>query len=186
MNRSLLFVTMDKHKCLDTVEVFFTKHNFLHLTGLKVDRSNISAKRFFDMCINKKLSINDFNFADDGTTDLKLLVLPFLISKNLKADSIGEFNESGVDLYTEKLVGGVKGCIGVRADKLTGLLVPNTVLNKDIRECTKQPRARIIVTYRKNDSDKAYSEIVYTAKKIEWAKIQFPAMYSYLPKPMQD
>lgn len=183
LNKSLLFITMDKHKCLDTVEVFFTKHNYLHLTGLKVNRSSISANRFFELCIDKKLSIKDFEFAKDGTTDLKLSILPFLINKNLSANSIGYFNESGIDLYTEKLAGSIRGCIGFRTDKRTGLLVPNTVLNKDIRECTKHPQARIIVTYRKNSSDVFYSEIVYVTKKIEWNKIQFPKEYGYLPKP---
>lgn len=183
LDRSFLFMTTDKHKCLIPIEVFFTKRNYLHLTGLKVDKSIIPANRFFELCIDGKLSPDDFEFDKRGTTDLKLAILPYLINKNLSANSIGDFNKNGIDLYTEKLIGNVKGCVGFRTDESTGLFMPNTVLNKDIRECIKHPLLRIIATYRKNSSDDFYSEIVYTAKKIEWDKIQFPEKYSYLPKP---
>ncbi len=63
-----------------------------------------------------------------------------------------------------------------------GRLVPNTLLEEDIRKLTKDA-LRIIVTYSKPMDKEAYSEIVYVAKKIEWEKIQFPDVYKYLPLP---
>lgn len=180
MNRTLLFITMDKHKKTSSVEVMFAKRHFLHLTGCKVDKDMISSERFFDMCIEKKLSTDDFEMAKDGTSDLKLDILPFLMTKNLSANSVGDYNGIGVELYTEKIAGSVKGCIGFQVDRLTQCLVPNTVLNKDIRLCTKVPQDRIIATYRKSCEENKYSEIVYAAKKVEWDKVSFPAEYTYL------
>ena len=42
---------------------------------------------------------------------------------------------------------------------------------------------RIIATYRKSRSEEQYSEIVFTAKKVEWEKIVLPDEYSYLVLP---
>ncbi len=81
--------------------------NFLHLTGLKVKKhkynadgientndsdDTISAKEFYEKCLAHRLSASDFEFARDGTTPLKLDVLPRLISKNLSATMIGDYN----------------------------------------------------------------------------------------------
>lgn len=183
LNKSILFLATNKHKHIIPVEVFFTKRNFQHLTGLKTDRATIPATRFFDLCIDERLSVDDYWIPDDGTTDLKLDILPMLISKNLSANSIGDFNGTGIDLYTEKLAGSIKGCMGFRIDADTGLLMPNTVLNKDIRECTKSPQYRIIATYRKRIKDERYFEIVYAAKGIIWDEIHLSDEYAYLPIP---
>lgn len=180
LDKSLLFVTSDKHKNISVIEVFFEKRNYLHLTGLEVDKTVISAERFLELCMAKKLSPEDFELRLDGTTNLKLEILPFLMTKNLSANSVGNYNDSGLDLYTEKIAGSIKGCMGFRIDAVTKRLVPNTVLNKDIRLCTKAPQDRIIATFRKCRDENAYSDIVYTAKKVEWDRVKFPEEYAYL------
>ena len=183
LDRSILFVFVDKHNRTSTLEVHFMKRNFLHLTGFEVDTATISATRFFDLCIDKRLSVHDFELSKDCTTDLKLLVLPNLMTKNLSANSVGDFNGTGIKLYTEKIAGGVKGCMGFRLDDDTGLMLPNTVLNMDIRDCTKSPQSRIIATYRKCSTDSVYTEIVYSAKGVNFDTILFPENYKDLPKP---
>lgn len=183
LDRSLLFVVVDKHNRTSTLEVHFTKRNFLHLTGFEVDITTISAPRFFDLCIDKRLSVHDFELSKDGTTDLKLLVLPNLMTKNLSANSVGDFNGTGIKLYTEKIAGGTTGCIGFMLDDDTGLMLPNTVLKMDIRDCTKSPQSRIIATYRKSSIDSVYTEIVHSAKGINFDAILFPENYRDLPKP---
>ena len=60
--------------------------------------------------------------------------------------------------------------------------MPNTVLEGDIRDRVQQAD-RIILTYRKMRKDAAYSEIVYSAKKIDWTQIELPEEYRYLPLP---
>ena len=56
------------------------------------------------------------------------------------------------------------------------------VLEGDIRTKVKAAD-RIIATYRKSRSEEQYSEIVFTAKKVEWEKIVLPDEYSYLVLP---
>ena len=49
---------------------------------------------------------------------------------------VGDFNGCNPKLYTEKLAGGVKACLGfVKTHRAE--YVPNTVLNTDIRTVTK-------------------------------------------------
>lgn len=183
LDRSLLFILMDKHKRISTLEVSFVKRNFLHLTGLVVDKTKLPGDRFFDLCIDKKLSVSNFELSQDGTTNLKLAVLPLLITKNLSANSVGEYNGTGIKLYTEKIAGSSKGCIGFVLDKSTGFMLPNTVLNIDIRDCSKYPQSRIIATYRKKLQEDTYTEIVHSARDINFDTVVFPEAYDYLPKP---
>ena len=87
-------------------------------------------------------------------------------------------------LYTEKLAGGVKACLGfVKTHRAE--YVPNTVLNTDIRTVTKISQ-QVIATYRRKNSASPYQELVYKAKKIDWDTITFPKEYDYLTKPRKD
>lgn len=182
LNRCLLFITMDKHKRTGALEVHFLDRNYAHLTGLEIDKNTITGSRFFEMCTSGTLSPDDFEFRTDGTTHMKLDILPHLMTKNLLANMIGDYNGIGINLYTEKIAGGVKGCIGFRVDDITHVYVPNTVLNRDIRECTNEPLNRILATFRRRADEDHYSEIVYQAKKIDWSRVKFPDEYTYLYK----
>lgn len=182
VDRSLLFVCTDKHQNTYCLEVTFDITNFQHLTGLKTDKTGISAAQFFDLCIKKRLRSEDFEFAADGTTYLKMKILPNIVRKNLSANMIGDYNKSQPKLYTEKIAGGVKACVGFVRDKGVGRYVPNTVLEGDIRQKVKRPD-RILLTYRKYRGEDRYSEIVYAAKKVEWGKVKLSDGYEYLPLP---
>ena len=57
-----------------TTQVEFRDNHFLHLTGIS---TKLSAKRFFEKCLNEKLSPNDFELDKGGKTQQKLMVLPF-------------------------------------------------------------------------------------------------------------
>lgn len=181
--KSLLFVCTDKHKKVFCLEVTFDKSNFQHLTGLRTDESGISPAHFFELCIDHRLTENDFEFAKDGTTPLKMRVLPQLVTKNLSARMIGDYNGLQPKLYTEKIAGGIAACVGFVHSKGVGRYVPNTVLEGDIRKLTNRAN-RIIITYRKCRGEDKYGEIVYSAKKVDWTKIKLPAEYDYLPLPM--
>ena len=148
--RCLLFVCMDKHKKISYMEVSFYASNFLHLTGVKLVKQDMSALDFFEHCISHKLSKSMFEFAEDGTTQLKLEILPLLMCKNLSANAIGDFFSYNPKLYTEKLAGSQKACMGfVKGKETSEYHVPNTVLHTDIRNHITKP-LRIIETYRKN------------------------------------
>ena len=181
INHSLLFLCMDKHKKVYCVEVTFDSANFLHLTGVS---TVISPNNFFNMCLDRRLSIDDFEFSRDGTTEWKLEVLPRLMKQNLSANMIGEYNQSQPLLFTEKIAGSVSACMGFCRVGASGRYVPNTLLKGDIRTLVHKAD-RIILTYRKNRADKQYSDIVYMAKKVDWESVVLPPDYAYLPLPKQ-
>ena len=188
-NNNLLFICCDKHKRISFLEVEFNASNFMHLTGVKISeqfKKNNSlekcANKFYENCLNQRLSQDDFYFAEDGTTSLKLDVLPMLMKKNLSANAIGSFDVRTVKLYTEKIAGSVKGCLGFIHDDVVNKNVPNTVLKTDIRDCTNETK-RILVTYRKKKTDTNYREIVYVAKNVDWDTVNFPKEFDYLVKP---
>lgn len=193
LDTSLLFVCTDKHKKIVIREIVFEAGNFLHLTGCKtakreiinpdgtVEIQKLSAPDFFKHCVNGRLSEDDFEFADNGTTPLKLEVLPILMEKDISANQIGEYNNNGLVLECDSLAGNVKACMGMKEIK-NGRYIPNSALNADIREYIKHS-FRIIVTYQKKISEARYNNIVHVAKKVEWDKIKYPKGYEYLPKP---
>ena len=180
--RNLLFLCTNKHKKIFSVEVTFDASNFLHMTGLKVDKSNLSALEFYHKCLDRRLKVSEFEFADDGTTPLKLRILPGLVRKNLSAKMIGDYNMSKPKLYTDKIAGGIKACIGFVQHKGYGRYIPNTVLEGDIRLKTIHAD-RIIVTYRKYRNEAKYTEIVYAAKGVEWDTLELSEEYQYLTLP---
>ena len=135
------------------------------------------------MCCDKRLSESDFEFAADGTTEMKMRVLPGLVQKHLSAKMVGDYNLSQPKLYTDKLAGSVGACMGFVRNGGKGRFVPNTVLEGDIRSMVKGSADRIVITYRKQRGDALYTEIVYTAKKIEWTALTLPEEYQYLPLP---
>lgn len=182
VDRSLLFITTDKHKNVHCLEVTFDIGNFLHMTGFKLRKSGINARHFFNLCYDKRLTEADFDFSADGTTEMKMRVLPSLMKKNLSAKMLGDYNMSQPKLYTDKIAGSLSACMGFVRDGGEGRFVPNTVLEGDIRTKVKAAD-RIIATYRKSRSEEQYSEIVFTAKKVEWEKIVLPDEYSYLVLP---
>ena len=182
LGNTLLFMMTDKHKNVSSLEVAFEASNFLHLTGFILTDQTLTAGRFFQRCIDHRLSVDDFEFPEGEKSVLKLSVMPLLFEKNLSANMIGSFNGTGVQLYTEKIAGSVKGCLGFVKDAGTGSYVPNTILREDIRKISYAPY-RVIATYRKLKTETQYSECVYKAKKIDWSKIRYPEEYTYITLP---
>ena len=107
------------------------------MTGFKLNKKEISANNFFSMCCDKRLSESDFEFAADGTTEMKMRVLPGLVQKHLSAKMVGDYNLSQPKLYTDKLAGSVGACMGFVRNGGKGRFVPNTVLEGDIRSMVK-------------------------------------------------
>ncbi len=145
--------------------------------------TNISAVRFYEKCLDHRLTESDFEVSDKGTTELKLDVLPLVICKNLSANMVGDFSSTHPKLYTEKVVGGKKAYIGFTLDATSHKYVPNTVIKDDISKNVVNS-VRIIATYRKGKNDDKYSECVYVASKVDWDKIKYPEEFSYLTNPI--
>lgn len=185
VNKTLLFICTDKHKRVVCYEFSFYNWNFKHLTGVKTkkqtddDAERISATDFYNKCLSHKLSPDDFEFADDGTTHLKLNVLSSVLCKNLSANMIGTYNSNKPYLLTDKIAGSVKACIGFVVDTIQNCYVPNTLLKEDIRH-TVYSYVTVIATFRKNISEEEYNELTYRSKKAEWDKIKIPEEFEYL------
>lgn len=173
-NKNLLFVCSDKKMNISTVEVAFIRSNFLHMTGVKFNTGKrLSANEFYKMCLDRRLSLKDFELASDGTTDLKLVVLPALVNKNLSANMIGEYSGSRPMLFTQKIAGNIKGCMGFLLDNKKNCYVPNTILNEDVRTLVVDAK-RVVAVFRKDVSTDGYEEIVYKVKDVDLKAIALP------------
>lgn len=183
--KSLLFLCTDKHKSVFPFEFAFYGNNYLHLTGLKAPKDKngktmeLFARDFYQKCLCHKLSPTDFEFSEDGTTHMKLAVLPSVISKNLQAKMIGNYDPIKPRLYTEKVAGNTNACIGFVLDRATQEYVPNTVVREDIRDLTRCA-LRVIAVYRKETSAPRYEELTYTAKNFDLLELEYPEALAYL------
>ena len=175
----LLFICADKHLNTYGFEAGFGAGNFLHLTGLRLN-GNISAAHFFRLCRDRRLREADISFSSDGTTVQKLSVLSQVVRRDMSAKMIGDYDAPQPKLYTERLAGGEKACVGFVRNNGDGEYVPNTLLAADIRGIVKRSD-RIILTFRKKRGDDTYTEIVYRAKNFDFESVTLPDDYGVLP-----
>lgn len=174
VGKRLLFLLTDKHKNVFSLEVGFDASNYQHLTGLISTDRSWSHLDFYNFCIDGRLKEENIEFADKGTTNQKLNVLPHIFkNSNLSANMMGTYNNSHPLLYTEKLVGGVKWALGFRDVNKLGDYVPDTLLEGDIRNNINKSY-RIIATYIKNTNEEAFHQLIYRAKKIEYERLIYP------------
>ena len=159
VNKNFLIVSKNRNEPYNFWELIFEKKQFLHLVGVK---TNLSSKHFYTKATTKKLSINDFEPRTDGTTELKLAVLPTLMEFKNSVRMIGHYLEDcSPRLLTEVLAGNVRGALGFVPDEKSDL-VPNTCLSCNTK--VRSNSARIVLMLSKNFSDKEYSTIEYIAK----------------------
>ena len=132
-------------KTVSTFEALFLPQNFKHLTGVN---SKLSGSDFFYLAVRNRISPGEVMLANDGTTDLKLDVLPQLMNIHLTARMAGDYDHSKSLLITDKIAGTVTAAMGFKQSK--GLYLPNTALRKDVREITVQTtRHRVVAIFIK-------------------------------------
>ncbi|MCL2627356.1 MAG: PBECR4 domain-containing protein [Oscillospiraceae bacterium] len=162
INKDVLFVAMRDDKA-HLYEVTFFERNFMHLTG---NSKNVSAKYFYNLAKNGSLKKDDFGFAKDGTTDMKLDVLKPLMNILYTAQMIGDYNNSHEWVVADKMVGTVTIAMGFKKDEEAKCNIPCTALKTDVRAISLKPVLPIIAILRKNRSEKKYSEVTRLAKGI--------------------
>jgi len=175
--RSLLIIYLESGTKANYLELVFRDEQFMHLTGLK-SHGLLSAKRFYQKCLNNKLQANEFDFSPDGTSEIKLKTLPYILCKNLHANAVGDFNGSTIKLVTDKIVGNQRAFMGF-INIYKDYFIPNTLIKGDIRDYAQKTN-RIIAVFRKFQNDSAYNEITYVAKNIDWDKVIFSEACNYL------
>ena len=165
-NKNLLFI-FGAEKSPEFFEASFLPRNFLHLTGVKiVEKRILGSVDFYEKCLKGKLSPLDFSFADNGTTDMKLSILPQLMKIQTCTKMVGIYDHKKSVLYTEKIAGNIYACMGFI--KENDYYIPNTALREDIRDISVQPQKRVLAIFKKNIPQKLYDEIpCYLAKKVD-------------------
>lgn len=162
-NQNLLFVFGEASQ-IDFFESRFLPENFVHLTGIVIE-NKIGRSEFYERCIKNKIRLNDFSFKSDGTTEMKLTVLPRLMEIHRCANMVGDYDCSGTNLYTEKVAGNVCACLGfVCKGKY---YIPNTALKEDVRDITTVPWHRVLAIYKKDIHQEYYKTRCYIAKKLK-------------------
>ena len=175
-NKNLLFLFGSQQKT-DFFESVFLPRHFLHLTGVEISEGKFfGSSDFYNKSLKSQLSLNDFSLASNGTTEMKLSILPQLMKIYRSAKMVGDYSFTKSVLYTEKLVGNVTASLGfVRDDKY---YIPNTALKEDIRDITIKPQSRILAILRKSVEQSHYEEICYTAKGLVLQDISLPQILS--------
>ncbi len=164
-DNNILVVYRDKPKTnkFCYFECIFEMRNFHHLTGTKISKG-YDVKIFYDKCLNKRLTIDEFELSDDGTTYLKKDVLEKSMQIQHMAKMVGIYNNNKPRLMTDKLVGNINCCVGfVKRD--SGYYVPNTVLKTDIRDEIIESK-QITAIYMKTKNEEKYNRMCYLAKGI--------------------
>ena len=164
-NRNVLFVYERGHE-LQALETCFLPRHFLHLTGV---RFSGTSSNFLRLCLEHKLSPKQISLAENGTTEMKLQVLPELVNIHQSARMIGPYDQSKIALYTEQLVGNVRGCMGFVLDGQ--YYNPNTVLREDIRNITVGC-CRTVATYVKPIGQARYIEASYHSSAVDLMQIE--------------
>ena len=118
-NKNLLFV-FGALQSPEYFEASFLPRNFLHLTGVKLSPNRISGSTdFYGRCLSGQLSPADFDMAQNGTTDMKLSILPQLMQLHHSAKMVGDYDNTKSVLYTEKLAGNISACIGFVKERVS-------------------------------------------------------------------
>ncbi len=171
LNNNVMFVYHDRQNDnYNFFEAAFIPGNFCHMTGV-VCKEGLRPNDFFNKCISHRLKEDDFEFREDGTTEMKLSVLPEVIKIHTSSRMTGTYAGTGLNLYTDRLAGGTNGCMGFKKDESTDYYAPNTVLKQDIRNVTYDPQHRIVATFVKKITDDKYNVLSYTAKKFDISEL---------------
>lgn len=168
-----LLIVSSKNSTISTTEVEFSLRNYHHFTGVKLQKNPVTNKlittsQFINKALNGRLKTDDWEYRKDGTTGLKLKILQDIVEIHKTAKMIGSYVDNRVMLKTDLCIGNIFCYLGmIKTNSITrfdnNVYVPNTVINKDIREDVREPE-KIIAIYRKNKTDKIYQELTYLAK----------------------
>lgn len=178
LDKNLLIIYREKDdNSIHKIEVVFRDRNYQHLTGLElIDRKgNViynQSINFFRKCIENKLSVNEFRFKDDGTTQLKLSALPALMDITKITKITGDYNNRRPFLYVEKVIGGVNFCLGLCKEEK--LYVPSSALCENIKNLTDRPNQVLAIFSKESNSKEIYSSVRHVAKGVNLNNLILP------------
>lgn len=153
-----------------TAQVEFRDNHFKHLTGID---TKLTAGRFYEKCINHKLSQNDIEIDKIGKIQQKLTVLPFLHELLYGNCMIGSFINSGICIKADYFVGNTKAIlsVGFRYGKKADY--PVTLYKEDVRKLS-QPTNKVLAIFVRDYNQQSYSECTYLSNGQEISKLPIP------------
>jgi len=140
LNKKFEIIYRDRYDNeIKDIEICFCKENYQHLTGIElIDKEgNIRehvAELFYEKCINNRLSKKEIQLKKDGTTNLKLAALPIMMDIHKVTKIAGDYNGVRPYLFSDKIVGNINFCLGLKLDKIMGYYVPSSSLLHNIKE----------------------------------------------------
>lgn len=165
-DKVFLIIYQDK-KDIKTVQVEFRDNHFLHLTGVS---TKLSAKRFYEKCINRKLSLADIELDKSGKTQQKLMVLPFLHELLYHNCMIGNFINSGICIRADYFVGNTKAILSVGFRYGKKMDFPVTLYKEDVRKLS-QPTNKVLAIFMRDYQKQSYTECTYLSKGQDISKL---------------
>ena len=157
--RNVMFVTAGSG-IADCYEMLFMPQNFLHLTGM---RTTLNNEAFYRAALNKGLSPSSIEFDSGGTSEIKLEILPRVMTIHKTARMIGVYDNSRSLLVADRFAGTVTMAMGFIC--INGIYIPNTALKMDVRDITeKATRQGIAAILTKRRGDSLYNNLTYIAK----------------------
>lgn len=140
-------------KNLQYIETEFLKTNYLHLTGIE---TKLRPNDFFQRCVDNEISVEDIALRKDGSTELKISILPSLKIMMSCNALIGDYESSHRRLFVDIVVGDTKKLMTLGLTlKATGYYVPKTLLREDVKTLSNRTR-KVIAVYSKNIADEHY------------------------------
>lgn len=158
-DRSFLIIYQND-KGIGSVRVGFRGNHFLHMTGVE---TNLSAKRFYEKCINKKLSVDEFWIDNKGKAQRKLEVLPYLSELLYHNCMIGNFINSGVYIRADYFVGNTRAVLSVGFRFGEKVDFPVTLYNEDIKKLSN-PTRKVLAIFSKRFDEAYYVNCTYLSK----------------------
>ncbi len=195
LNKKLIIIYRErKDNAIRYIEVIFHERNYQHLTGLELldKKGNVlrnQSMNFYRKCIDNKLSVEELQFKQDGTTQLKLEALPVLMDITKITKITGDYNNVRPYLFVDKVIGGVNFCLGLSRED--NAYVPASALLEDIKRLTDTP-SQVLAILEKDKNADIYSTIKHVAKGLNLNHITLPQeidamidLKNYIHKGMQ-
>ncbi|MDR1644077.1 MAG: hypothetical protein LBT59_30640 [Clostridiales bacterium] len=154
-NRSFVFTGIANGQAIRP-EVLFRPQSFMHLAGVKAD--SFTGRTFFDAIISNRLGVDDFSLVENGTAELKLRAMLFLIDILSRARMLGFSNNDLV--VADKLA--KSECSAVRFIKVKDHYEPcETIRGNLSRVFPELSRYRVVEVSAKKAYDGESEEIFY-------------------------
>jgi hypothetical protein len=174
-DKNIMFLS-DNNGVMEKIEALYNQSNFLHLTGLTLNKNLVrNALEFYDLAIKGMLNETHFfqnkncqpaTSIDEKNIEDKLKALRITVDIHKNAREVADYNNSRPFLKVEKLAGFKVACMGYeRYPQNPDLYFPKSNLYGNITGFSNAQNKIAIILVKPKD-DLTYSDISYSDKKL--------------------